>query len=155
MKAIETRYKGYRFRSRLEARWAVFFDEMQLDWEHEPEGFDFGYGIFYLPDFLVRLNLNRYFFVEIKRKNAFQPVLWKEFYGENNNENREPCLEEKKIASLAKYYPVDLIMGDPLDCNVFYYQNGRIVFSSGITRCVFGLENRYNQAATAARLKRF
>jgi hypothetical protein len=25
-KAIETHYKGYRFRSRLEARWAVFFD---------------------------------------------------------------------------------------------------------------------------------
>ena len=26
IKAIETYYKGYRFRSRLEARWAVFFD---------------------------------------------------------------------------------------------------------------------------------
>lgn len=30
MKAIETRYKGYRFRSRLEARWAVFFDALGL-----------------------------------------------------------------------------------------------------------------------------
>ncbi|MCB6994492.1 hypothetical protein LI177_13475 [bacterium 210820-DFI.6.37] len=26
LKAIQTEYKGYRFRSRLEARWAVFFD---------------------------------------------------------------------------------------------------------------------------------
>ena len=26
IKAIETRYNGYRFRSRTEARWAVFFD---------------------------------------------------------------------------------------------------------------------------------
>jgi hypothetical protein len=26
IKAIETRYKGYRFRSRLEARWAVRFE---------------------------------------------------------------------------------------------------------------------------------
>jgi hypothetical protein len=26
VKAIETQYNGYRFRSRLEARWAVFFD---------------------------------------------------------------------------------------------------------------------------------
>lgn len=25
---IETEYKGYRFRSRLEARWAVFFDTL-------------------------------------------------------------------------------------------------------------------------------
>jgi hypothetical protein len=28
IKAIETSYKGYRFRSRLEARWAVFFDAL-------------------------------------------------------------------------------------------------------------------------------
>ena len=28
IKAIETVYNGYRFRSRLEARWAVFFDAL-------------------------------------------------------------------------------------------------------------------------------
>lgn len=53
MRAIETRYKGYRFRSRLEARWAVFFDAMRWQWEYEPEGFDLGDGVFYLPDFKV------------------------------------------------------------------------------------------------------
>ena len=35
---IETIYKGYRFRSRLEARWAVFMDYCGADWEYEPEG---------------------------------------------------------------------------------------------------------------------
>ena len=30
IKPIETHYKGYRFRSRLEARWAVFFDAAKL-----------------------------------------------------------------------------------------------------------------------------
>ena len=30
-KAIETLYKGYRFRSRLEARWAVFFDASKIE----------------------------------------------------------------------------------------------------------------------------
>jgi len=50
MKAIETRYKGYRFRSRLEARWAVFFDALGLSWEYEPEGFETDAG-WYLPDF--------------------------------------------------------------------------------------------------------
>lgn len=40
IKAIETVYRGYRFRSRLEARWAVFFDALGLEWEYEPEGFD-------------------------------------------------------------------------------------------------------------------
>ncbi|AIM40751.1 hypothetical protein N22_049 [Idiomarinaceae phage 1N2-2] len=53
MKAIQTFYKGYKFRSRLEARWAVFFDAMGFEWEYEPEGFDLGGGVYYLPDFLI------------------------------------------------------------------------------------------------------
>ena len=51
IKAIETVYNGYRFRSRLEARWAVFFDTMEIEYQYEPEGFDLGNGIWYLPDF--------------------------------------------------------------------------------------------------------
>jgi hypothetical protein len=51
IKAIETIYNGYRFRSRLEARWAVFFDALGLEYEYEPEGFDLGDGLYYLPDF--------------------------------------------------------------------------------------------------------
>ncbi len=51
IKAIETSYKGYRFRSRLEARWAVFFDALGIEWEYEPEGFDLGDLGWYLPDF--------------------------------------------------------------------------------------------------------
>lgn len=54
IKPIQTHYKGYHFRSRLEARWAVFFDALGLKWEYEPEGFDLGEGDFYLPDFKVK-----------------------------------------------------------------------------------------------------
>jgi hypothetical protein len=36
------RYNGYRFRSRLEARWAVFFDELGVAYRYEPEGFELG-----------------------------------------------------------------------------------------------------------------
>jgi len=50
IKAIETNWKGYRFRSRLEARWAVFFEELGIKWEYEPEGFQTRAG-WYLPDF--------------------------------------------------------------------------------------------------------
>lgn len=50
IQAIETVYNGYRFRSRLEARWAVFFDVLGLEYVYEPEGFDMG-GTWYLPDF--------------------------------------------------------------------------------------------------------
>ena|ERR1043166_9258726 len=51
MWAIETQYRGYRFRSRLEARWAVYFDALHLQWEYEKEGFRFACGTCYLPDF--------------------------------------------------------------------------------------------------------
>ena len=50
-----TRYKGYHFRSRLEARWAVFFDHLDVRWEYEPERFELPGGRSYLPDFLIRL----------------------------------------------------------------------------------------------------
>lgn len=50
IKAIETRYAGCRFRSRLEARWAKFFDTAGVKWEYEPEGFEMPSGR-YLPDF--------------------------------------------------------------------------------------------------------
>lgn len=68
VKAIETEYNGYKFRSRLEARWAVFFDAAGIKYEYEAYGFE---GInwgdelprkylpdFYLPQFDV--------FVEVK-----------------------------------------------------------------------------------------
>ena len=50
--AIETSYQGCRFRSRLEARWAVFFDRAGVAWQYEPQGFAIG-GRPYLPDFLL------------------------------------------------------------------------------------------------------
>lgn len=72
MKAIETEYQGYRMRSRLEARWAIFFDAIGVKWQYESEGWDLSDGEFppgytgskyYLPDFYLPLYD---YFVEIK-----------------------------------------------------------------------------------------
>lgn len=52
IKPIQTSAYGRLFRSRLEARWAVFFTSLGLVWEYEPEGFDLD-GELYLPDFRV------------------------------------------------------------------------------------------------------
>lgn len=52
IKAIPTRYAGCRFRSRLEARWAVLFDTLNWPWEYETQGFVLPGGN-YLPDFRV------------------------------------------------------------------------------------------------------
>lgn len=59
--AIPTKYAGVQFRSRLEARWAAFFDLLGFGWEYEPLDLD---G--YIPDFV----LCRHVLVEVK------PVMW-------------------------------------------------------------------------------
>ena len=53
IKPIETVYNGYRFRSRLEARWAVFFDAAGIRYEYEPQGYKLSDGTCYLPDFYL------------------------------------------------------------------------------------------------------
>ena len=55
VKSIETVYNGYRFRSRLEARVAVLFDALGIEYQYEPEGFEYK-GDYYLPDFYVPNN---------------------------------------------------------------------------------------------------
>jgi hypothetical protein len=52
----QTRYAGCNFRSRLEARWAVFMDALEIGWEYESEGFDLDENEGYLPDFWLERN---------------------------------------------------------------------------------------------------
>jgi hypothetical protein len=66
MKPIETIHSGYRFRSRLEARWAVFFETLGIKYRYEDDGFPLKDGTWYLPDFWLP-ELRK--FVEIKPEN--------------------------------------------------------------------------------------
>jgi hypothetical protein len=50
IRAIPTVYRGIRFRSRLAARWAIFFDTAGIRWVSEPQPFSDGETA-YLPDF--------------------------------------------------------------------------------------------------------
>lgn len=50
MKALETTWRGYRFRSRTEARWAVALTASAVKFDYEPQGYDLPSG-WYLPDF--------------------------------------------------------------------------------------------------------
>ena len=58
--AIPTTYNGINFRSRLEAKWACFFDN--IGWRYEYEPIDLN-G--YIPDFLIKGSHSQ-FFVEVK-----------------------------------------------------------------------------------------
>jgi hypothetical protein len=50
MKALQTTFRGITYRSRTEARWAFFLDELNVAFAYEAEGFDLA-GDWYLPDF--------------------------------------------------------------------------------------------------------
>ena len=50
IKAIPTKYKGIEYRSRTEARWAVFFDSLNVQFEYEREGYQLS-NCWYVPDF--------------------------------------------------------------------------------------------------------
>lgn len=62
IKPIETSYQGCLFRSRLEARWAVFLTNIGAKWEYESQGYDIS-GTWYLPDFWIE---SMQMFMEIK-----------------------------------------------------------------------------------------
>lgn len=50
MTPIPTTYRGVTYRSRVEARWAVFFEAMGWPAVYEQQGLDLD-GVWYLPDF--------------------------------------------------------------------------------------------------------
>ena len=74
MKAIPTGYAGHTFRSRTEARWAVFFDQLDLRWEYEPEGVVLGDGSRYLPDFWMP---DMHLWIEVKPSGEVEDDAWK------------------------------------------------------------------------------
>ena len=91
IRAVETKYNGYNFRSRKEARWAVFFDTLGIAYEYEKEGFDLD-GTWYLPDFWLP-----------------EQGCWMEVKGE------VPTTEEKRKADMLHIHtskPVYIFYGD-------------------------------------------
>lgn len=63
--AKSTFYNGNRFSSRLEARWAVYFDELGVSYNYGPEWFELpNYN--YLPDFWIYDDPETCFWLEIK-----------------------------------------------------------------------------------------
>lgn len=64
---LPSQYAYTMFRSRLEARWAAYFDLLKLPWQYEPEGYELPQGN-YCPDFVC--SQNHSFFVEVKPNEA-------------------------------------------------------------------------------------
>ena len=121
MRAIETGFKGYRLRSRLEARWCVFFETLGLQWEYEPEGFDID-GVWYLPDFRVKTPQGEDTWYEVKPRGVEEDAKFSAFL---NGGEAEPLR-----GFLLSGDPVDMLDKHPMcpRCGVFMdprdYQDG-------------------------------
>ena len=105
IKAIETEYNGYRFRSRLEARWAVFFDAMGIKYEYEPEGYVLQDGERYLPDFRLHVRHR-------SSTDENEPV-YAEVKGVLSPKDKKKCDE------FSKFYPLILLGNIPADANEY------------------------------------
>lgn len=121
IKPIETIYKGYKFRSRLEARWAVFFDLAGISYQYEPEGFILKDGTQYLPDFY----LDKFqVFVEIK------PIIPYE------DKNREKWEDKCKMFSETTGKSIFLTYGDPAE-DIWGYLFAFTKYNDGIGSHMF------------------
>ncbi len=99
--SIPTTYKGVNFRSRLEARWAAFFDLEGWDWEYEPVDLK---G--WIPDFIIKGKQD--LFVEIK---------WFPVYEEYPHVSDKWIEQIKKIEKARPNIPVLFLSSNP-------YQSG-------------------------------
>lgn len=91
---IPTRHNGVLYRSRTEARWAVFFDVLNAPATYEPESYSLD-GAWYLPDFFI---LQWNLFVEVKPED---PTPFE----------RERCARLSAVTNR----PVLMVCGSPLE----------------------------------------
>lgn len=104
MEAIETVYRGFRFRSRTEARWAVFLDNLRCAWEYEKEGFELPPGR-YLPDFWLPFATNSFCY-----KDGGAYGNWIEIKGESPSASELLSLSE---LALSTGHTAKLFVGSP------------------------------------------
>lgn len=166
IKAIETKYNGYRFRSRLEARWAVFFDLIGLKYEYEIEGYEMD-GIMYLPDFYIP-SLSRWLEIKGKPLNDLEMKKCEEFCFRKDNRNIKfsvligapDAIKIDRFAGILEYvwewpseiYPENTRMQAPKDmCEKEYYSR----FVRGLWVLPDVSEEKLAFAASCAREARF
>jgi hypothetical protein len=164
IKPIETRYKGYLFRSRLEARWAVFLDTLDIEYEYEPQGFDLGEAGWYLPDFyLPKHDTHRDcgVWLEIKPEGcllAMDEYLEKEVYRHRITAPPFTECEVRCLALAENGEEVHVIYGSPLSPSLMYAIFYGWGMSPGRPGSIYRFgksDNEIDAALVAARSARF
>jgi hypothetical protein len=128
IEAIQTSYKGTTYRSKIEARWATFFDCLGVTYEYEPESFELG---LLNPnwdwedsqelreeleeDGCTDSEIRREIWLEKNKKLMYIPDFWlPEFQHWVEIKGKEPTVEEVRKARKLAYqtgWPVNILYG--------------------------------------------
>lgn len=108
LRALPTYYEGVTFRSRLEARWAIVFDRLNIPWEYEKEGYALPAGN-YLPDFWLP---------------TVRGGMWFEVKGQEPTEHENQLAEE---LCLATHSDVAIAFG-PIQDEVWNANDGAYIY---------------------------
>lgn len=95
MEAKETYYAHCLFRSRIEARWAVVFDYLEVDWVYELEHYDFGL---------------KYHWDEYEFREHLQEILYE--YEDDHDEKREAIRDAYRERYEKRMYLPDFWLPD-------------------------------------------
>jgi len=136
IKPIPTLYAGLTFRSRLEATWAAFFDNLGWTWRYEPFDLD---G--WVPDFEIQTSIKERLLVEVK------PIDLTKI-----NRNKIEETPYKKTINHLGYFNVLLLGISPV---VFgnHCCAGLFLEGEGRNRCYEGWSKKYRYASDFAAFK--
>jgi len=137
MKAIETVHSGYKFRSRLEARWAIFFESLHIPYQYEVEGFDLDNAGWYLPDFFFPEGLWNCAcnFQSLKNSGDYPPEEWGEIKPRHFTIDHKMEMKMQHL-SLHTGHTVSLFCGDPYHQSFCIYRCHR--FGGKVIQATFG-----------------
>lgn len=118
MTSLGATYKGYQMASRLECRWAMFWDAVGCSWEYEPMAFQLK-TVRYLPDFYLP-----------------EQQCWVEIKGTLYND-RKTLRILAQCGELAEYTkrPVILCFSDPYNPRCAVFSRSRMYTDSIWTTC--------------------
>jgi hypothetical protein len=159
LRAIETQFDGYMFRSRTEARWAVAFNALSIRYEYELEGWPLDDGTLYLPDFyLPRISM----WAEVKPLEFTHPERRKcELLVRGTGRG---CLLLDGLPDFRSYEGLTLDSGEITSCRYLldiyahhrrlYFRERRLFADPGDLE-LDDFSERYGNAVGAARRERF
>ena len=133
LKPIPTEYNGILYRSKLEAKWAAYFTMCGAVFEYEPQAFDLGDGIKYLPDFCVKnvRSVHGGFGDQLWENSLVYPEFWFECKGVMSDYDAEKIRRFRDAIRFGYSCPFYVLDRTPLQMHNDFHGYGGSCFEFG------------------------